>query len=84
MPLEIIVGPAIGAGAATPSVRKSVRKGLVFGVSGALILYDRVTRNTRSTVATGPGAASTAPVAAPDATPTSPAPTPAGDQKVPH
>ena len=42
MPLELIVGAVVGAGLASEPVRKTLRKGLVYGLAGALIAYDKV------------------------------------------
>jgi hypothetical protein len=43
MPLELLVGAAVGAGLASESGRKAIRKGLVYGMAGALMAYDRMT-----------------------------------------
>jgi hypothetical protein len=43
MPVDFIVGAAVGAALASTSVRQAVRKGLVYGVGGALVAYDTVT-----------------------------------------
>jgi uncharacterized membrane protein len=43
MPLELLIGAAVGAGLASPGVRKTVRKGLVYSLAGALIAYDKAT-----------------------------------------
>jgi len=42
MPVELLVGAAVGAAASSPDVRKVVRRGVVYGVAGALIAYDTV------------------------------------------
>jgi hypothetical protein len=42
MPLDIIVAAAVGAAAASPNVRSKLRQGLVYGLAGALIAYDKV------------------------------------------
>jgi len=42
MPLEILVGAVVGAGLASSPVRKSLRKGLVYSMAGALKAYDKV------------------------------------------
>jgi len=42
MPVELLVGAVVGAGLASEPVRKSLRKGLVYGLAGALIAYDKV------------------------------------------
>src|SRR5437868_4455196 len=36
MPLELIVGAAVGAAAANPSVRKVLRQGMIYGLGGLL------------------------------------------------
>jgi hypothetical protein len=84
MPFELIVGAAIGAAASSSSVRKTVRSGLVFGVSRALIVYDRVAdlattrgRGTAPAPASAPAPVAEAPAAAPVPSPT-PAPVPDG------
>jgi len=38
---ELIIGAAVGATAASPNGRKWVRRGLVYGLAGALTVYDR-------------------------------------------
>ena len=38
---ELIIGAAIGATAASPTGRRWVRRGLVYGLAGALTVYDR-------------------------------------------
>jgi hypothetical protein len=42
MPMELIVGAAVGAAVASPKLRKTIRKGFVYGLAGALIAYDNV------------------------------------------
>jgi hypothetical protein len=42
MPAEFIVGAAIGAAVASTQVRKAVRRGLIYGVGGVLVAYDRL------------------------------------------
>jgi uncharacterized membrane protein len=42
MPFELLIGAAVGAGLASPGVRKMVRKGVVYGLAGGLIAYDKV------------------------------------------
>jgi hypothetical protein len=42
MPAEFIIGAAIGAAAVSTRVRKAVRRGLIYGVGGVLVAYDRV------------------------------------------
>jgi hypothetical protein len=42
MPLELIVGAAVGAAAASPSIRKAVRRGMIVGLGGLLVAYDKV------------------------------------------
>ncbi len=43
MPVELIVGAAVGAAAASERVRKALRRGLVYGVGGVLVAYDKMT-----------------------------------------
>jgi hypothetical protein len=42
MPLELIVGAAAGAAVASPPVRQRLRQGLVYGLAGLLVAYDKV------------------------------------------
>jgi hypothetical protein len=42
MPLELIVGAAVGAAAANPTVRKTIRQGMIRGLGGLLVAYDKV------------------------------------------
>jgi hypothetical protein len=42
MPAEFIIGAAIGAAVASTSVRKAVRRGLIYGVGGVLVAYDKL------------------------------------------
>jgi hypothetical protein len=42
MPLELIAGAVVGAAVASPSARKVIRRGLIYGLGGALIAYDKV------------------------------------------
>jgi hypothetical protein len=41
MPVEILTGVVIGAAIASPTVRKTVRQGLVRGLAGVLMTYDK-------------------------------------------
>jgi hypothetical protein len=41
MPFELLIGAAVGAAVASQRVRKVVRKGLVYGLAGALVAYDK-------------------------------------------
>jgi hypothetical protein len=50
MPLELIVGAAVGAAVASPSVRKVVRRGLIYGLGNVLIAYDKVAAVTHGAV----------------------------------
>ncbi|HKI33476.1 MAG TPA: hypothetical protein VKA46_16595 [Gemmataceae bacterium] len=82
MPLELIVGAAVGVAAASPRVRKAVRRGLIYGLGNALIAYDKVAglahgavEGARKGVATATdGAPQPTPGAAPPAA-TAPQPT---------
>jgi hypothetical protein len=42
MPLDFIIGAAVGAGLASEKVRKTLRKGVVYGLAGVLTAYDKV------------------------------------------
>jgi hypothetical protein len=42
MPLDFIIGAAVGAGLASSPVRKTIRKGVVYSLAGALMAYDKV------------------------------------------
>jgi hypothetical protein len=42
MALQLLVGAALGAAAASSSVRKMVRRGITYGLAGALMAYDRM------------------------------------------
>jgi hypothetical protein len=42
MPFELLLGAAVGAGLASQSVRKSIRKGVVYSLAGVLVAYDKV------------------------------------------
>jgi hypothetical protein len=50
MPFEYIVGAAVGAAATSQNARKVVRKGLVYGMAGLLVAYDKVVGVTRGIV----------------------------------
>ena len=50
IPVELIVGAAVGAAVASPSVRKVFRRGLIYGLGGALIAYDKVAELTQKAV----------------------------------
>jgi hypothetical protein len=66
MPLELIIGAAVGAGLVSDKSRKTIRKGLVYGLAGALMAYDKMValaaevRGARTKSATTP--APTAPL----------------------
>ena len=45
MPAEFIIGAAIGAAAVSTRVRKAVRRGLIYGVGGVLVAYDKLARS---------------------------------------
>jgi hypothetical protein len=80
MPAEFIIGAAIGAAAASTQVRKAVRRGLIYGVGGILVAYDKlaagahaVAQGAREAAAGskdgGAAAANGSPPAAPAASP---------------
>ena len=50
MPLEIIVGAVVGAAVANEPVRRKLRQGLVYGLAGVLVAYDKVAHLTQSAV----------------------------------
>jgi hypothetical protein len=77
MPAEFIIGAAIGAAVASTHVRKAFRRGLVYGVGGVLVAYDKLAAGAHAvaqsareaTAGTREGNASAAngsPAAAPD------------------
>jgi hypothetical protein len=41
MPLDLIVGVAVGAAAASSKIRTAVRKGMIYGLGGLLVAYDK-------------------------------------------
>jgi hypothetical protein len=47
---EIVVAVAVTAAAASPSVRKVLRKSLVYGVAGVLVAYDKVANAAQQVV----------------------------------
>ncbi len=51
MPVELIVGAAVGAAVASPEVRRVVRRGLVYGLAGVLVAFDKVSEATHSAIA---------------------------------
>jgi hypothetical protein len=66
MPVDFIIGAAVGAAVASQSVRQAVRKGLVYSVGGVLVAYDTVTtlgRRKSETVAAPAGNGTAAPPA---------------------
>ena len=50
MPLEVLVGAAVGAAVASAPVRKQLRKGMVYGLAGLLVAYDKVTALSQGVV----------------------------------
>jgi hypothetical protein len=82
MPVDFIIGAAVGAAVASESVRHAVRKGLVYSVGGALVAFDTVTSLGRRKGAAAPAAAENGTAAAPPQTsvPVTPvaAPSPSG------
>jgi len=42
MPLDLLVGVVVGAGAASKKVRGAVRRTVVYGLAGVLKAYDKV------------------------------------------
>jgi hypothetical protein len=64
MPVDLLVGVAVGAAAASSSVRKAVRKSMIYGLGGLLVAYDKVTavahgavQGARGQTANGPAPA---------------------------
>jgi hypothetical protein len=75
MPFEFIVGAVVGGAAVSRRIRQAVRKGVIYGVGGALVAYDKVAsmahgvrRSVHHATAANDKAAATVPV--------SPAPAP--------
>ena len=58
MPLELLIGAAVGAGLVSSPVRKTLRKGVVYSLAGALVTYDKVT-GLAASIRTAKPAAST-------------------------
>jgi hypothetical protein len=48
MPVELIVGAAVGAAVASPTIRQKVRRGVVLGLAGVLVAYDKVAKVTHA------------------------------------
>jgi hypothetical protein len=79
MPVEFIVGAAVGVAAASRPIRNAFRKGLIYTVGGVLVAYDKVAamahgvrRTVHEATASPPKAAapnSATPLAAPEASP---------------
>src|SRR5262249_49413071 len=42
MPVEFIVGAVVGGAAVSRRVRQAVRKGLIYGMGGALVAFDKL------------------------------------------
>jgi hypothetical protein len=42
MPFEFIVGAAVGVAAGSKRIRQTVRKGLIYGVGGVLVTFDKL------------------------------------------
>jgi hypothetical protein len=64
MPVELLIGAAVGAGLASKSVRKTIRKGVVYSLAGVLVAYDKVAGRVvkpgaAKSETTGPNAAET-------------------------
>jgi hypothetical protein len=50
VPFEFIAGAVIGAAAASPRVRNTVRQGLIYGLGSVLVTYDKVTAGANAAV----------------------------------
>jgi hypothetical protein len=50
MPFELIVGAVVGAAATTKPVRRVVRQGVVYGLAGLLVAYDKMAALTSGVV----------------------------------
>ena len=74
MPLELIVGAAVGAAVASTKVRQVVRRGVVYGLAGILVAYDKAARVTHAVVNEAHQEAETKPTAALPTTQPTPAP----------
>jgi hypothetical protein len=48
MRLDLLVGAAVGAVMASPTVRRVVRRGLVHGLAGLLAVYDKAVQATNA------------------------------------
>jgi hypothetical protein len=48
MPVELIVGAAVGAAVASPTIRQKVRRGVVLGLAGVLVAYDKMAKVTHA------------------------------------
>jgi len=77
---EIAVAVAVTAVAASPSVRKVLRKSMVYGVAGILVAYDKVAAATQQVVTTIRNRASKAAEPAPAVA--QPTPGPAGAEGI--
>jgi hypothetical protein len=73
MPADLLLGVVVGAAAASKSVRKAVRRGLLYGVGSLLVAYDKVAAFTHETAQ---GARKGLAAAAGTGSPGTPAPAP--------
>jgi hypothetical protein len=84
MPLELIVGAAVGAAAASPKIRGAVRRGMIYGLGGLLVAYDKVSamaheaaQGARKGFATAAASGQATPAQASPAAASPPSPAPA-------
>jgi hypothetical protein len=71
MPGEFIIGAVVGVAAASKKIRSAVRSGLIYGLGGLLVAYDKVVAGARGAVqgARGTAAASQGSTAPANGTP---------------
>jgi hypothetical protein len=48
MPVELLVGAAVGAAVSSPTIRQKVRRGVVLSLAGVLVAYDKVAKVTHA------------------------------------
>jgi hypothetical protein len=83
MPAEFIIGAVIGAAAASKQVRTAVRRGLIYGVGGVLVAYDRLAAGAQAVAQSAREAAAAAKDGSAPQANGSPAPAPAATPPAP-
>jgi hypothetical protein len=83
MPVDFIVGAAIGAAAASTQVRKAVRRGLVYSVGGVLVAYDKLAAGAQAVAQSARQAAASARQASAPANGANGTPAPAPETSLP-